>query len=37
MTALDTLKEFTSIVVDSGDLSSIVQLHPEDEIGRAHV
>lgn len=30
MTALDTLKEFTSIVVDSGDLSSIVQLHPED-------
>lgn len=30
MTALDTLKELTSIVVDSGDLSSIVQLHPED-------
>lgn len=30
MSALDTLKELTSIVVDSGDLSSIVQLHPED-------
>lgn len=30
MTALDTLKEITSIVVDSGDLSSIAQLHPED-------
>ncbi|AHG20561.1 transaldolase [Chania multitudinisentens RB-25] len=30
MTALDTLKELTSIVVDSGDLSSIIQLHPED-------
>ncbi len=30
MTALDTLKELTGIVVDSGDLSSIVKLHPED-------